>query len=177
MCFRIRLLNLEFFVLNGLIRYPTNIYFWWGLTDEAFGISWHRHLKRLGGCNVAIISFFKCLLSRRYGRHSFFFTGHCSGNTYKGTKQAGRLTRAVAPARLRTHLNTPRWSFYRSPVLFQRSRKLYFHHLLTVKATHHSLTNVVNALIHWFNFSLVTLLLHNRNTNTIFTVVKKWLKE
>ena len=38
--------------------------------------------------------------------------------------------------------------------------------------TRHSLTNVVNTLIHRFNFGLVTLLLHNRNTKAVFTVVK-----
>ena len=48
---------------------------------------------------------------------------------------------------------------------------------LIIRATHHSLTNVVNTFIHWFNFGLVTLLLHNCNTKTVFTVVKKLLKE
>ena len=28
MCFGIRLLNLELFVLDALIRHPTNLYFW-----------------------------------------------------------------------------------------------------------------------------------------------------
>ena len=69
----IGLFNLEFFVLDALIRHPTNLYFWWGSRDQAFGISWHRHHKCLGGCNVAIMSY-------------------CSGNTYKGTKYAAFLT-------------------------------------------------------------------------------------
>ena len=38
----------------------------------------------------------------------------------------------------------------------------YFHHLLSKRYVFDdSLTNIVNALIHWFNFSLVTPLLHN----------------
>ena len=37
---------------------------------------------------------FQCLLSRQYGKHSFFSPRHCSrsDNTYKGTKYAGFLT-------------------------------------------------------------------------------------
>ena len=58
----------------------------------------------------------------------------------------------------------------------------YFHHLLhhTTPQSAMFLTthwNIINALIHLFNVGLVTLLLHNHNTNAVFTVVKKLLKE
>ena len=57
MCFGIRLFNLEFFVLDDLIRHPRNLYFWWGSTDQAFGISWHRHHRRLGNVMLPSCNF------------------------------------------------------------------------------------------------------------------------
>ena len=97
-------------------------------------------------------------------------TGSVSITVFSSRLPAGNLlilTQNVSGAG-NTAVRVICWFFYddffcATPLRKALCLRLLFSSLI-VKATHHSLTNIVNALIHWFNFGLVTLLLHNRNS-------------